>query len=92
MVFERTGVAGYQGLVRDHPAYCDLAKDRQQCERHFSQTYPTVPRINCRNSALSDALHPVPILTVGGWAWVNNSASTILQGVKTYTDAKLLNA
>ena len=29
-VFERKGVAGHQGLARDHLAYCDLAADRQQ--------------------------------------------------------------
>ena len=29
-VFEHTEVAGHQSLARDHPAYCDLATDRQQ--------------------------------------------------------------
>ena len=29
-IFERTGVAGHQSLVRHHLAYCDLATDRQQ--------------------------------------------------------------
>ena len=39
-VFERTGVAGYQCLARDHLAYCDFATDRQQhandivCKHH----------------------------------------------------------
>ena len=35
---------------------------------------------------------PAPNFTVGGWAWVYNSASTIRQGVKANTDAKILKA
>ena len=51
-----------------------------------------VSRVNGRNSALADALHPVPKFAVGGWAWVYNSASTIRQGVKADTDAKAIKA
>ena len=29
-IFDRSGVTGYQGLVFDHLAYCDLRLDRQQ--------------------------------------------------------------
>ena len=43
-----------------------------------------------RNSALSDALRPVPKFTVGVWLWVYNTAATIRQGAKTDTDAKIL--
>ena len=50
----------------------------------------TVSRVNRRNSALANALRPVPKFAVGGWAWVHNSASTIRQGVKANTDAKVL--
>ena len=35
-------------------------------------------------------LRPAPNFTVGGWAWVYNSVSTIRQGVKANTDAKVL--
>ena len=41
---------------------------------------------------IADALRPAPNFAVGGWAWVYNSASTIRQGVKANTDAKVLNA
>ena len=67
-IFERTGVSGHQSLARDHIAYCDLATDRQQraydivCEHHVF----TVSRVERRNSALSDALSPVPKFAVGG--------------------------
>ena len=43
-----------------------------------------------RNSALSDALRPVPKFAVGDWVWVYNTAATIRQGAKTDTDAKVL--
>ena len=33
-----------------------------------------------------------PKFALGGWAWVYNSASTIRQGVKANTDAKVLKA
>ena len=52
----------------------------------------TDSRVNSRNSALADALRPAPKFAVGGWAWVYNSASTIPQGVKANTDAKVLKA
>ena len=45
-----------------------------------------------RNSALSDALRAVPQFAVGGWVWVYNTATTIRQGAKTDTDAKVLKA
>ena len=48
--------------------------------------------IRDRLSALDDALRPVPKFAVGGWACVYNSASTIHQGVKANTDAKVLKA
>ena len=89
MVFERTGVAGHQGLARDHLAYCDLAVDRQQRANDIVRKHHavTVCRVNCRNSAFADALRPAPKFAVGGWAWVYNSACTIRQGVKASTDA-----
>ena len=63
----------------DHLAYWDLATDRQQRANDIDRRHHalTVPRVNRRNSALADALRPVPKFVVGGWAWVYNSASTI---------------
>ena len=79
---------------RDHLAYCDLATDRQKRANDIVRAHHglTVSRVNRRNSALADALRPAPNFTVGGWAWVYNSASTIRQGVKANTDAKVLKA
>ena len=48
--------------------------------------------MNRRNSAVADALRPVPKFAVVGWAWVYNSASTIRQGVTVNTDAKVRKA
>ena len=93
-VLERTGVAGHQSLARDHLAYCDLVTDRQQRANDIVRKHHalTVSRVNRRNSALTDALRPAPKFVVGGWAWVYNSASTIRQGVKAKTDAKVVKA
>ena len=92
--FDRTGVVGYQSLARDHLAYCDLATDRQKRANDIVRAHHalTVSRANLRNSALTDALRPAPNFAVGSWAWVYNSASTIRQGVKANTDAKVLKA
>ena len=90
--FERAGVDGHQGLTRDHLAYCGLATDRQQRAYDIVRATLTVARVNRRNSALVDALRPVPKFDMGGWAWVNNTAATIRQGAKPGTDAKVLKA
>ena len=84
----------HQSLARDHLAYCDLATDRQQRANDIVRKHHalTVSRVNRRNSALADALRPAPKFAVGGWAWVYNSASTIRQGVKANSDAKVLKA
>ena len=93
-VFERKGVAGHQSLAGDHLAQCDLATDRQQSANDIVRKHHalTVARVNRRNSAPVDALRPAPKFAVGGWAWVYNSVSTIRQGVKANTDAKVLQA
>ena len=92
MIFERTGVAGHQSLARDHLAYCDLATDRQQRAYDIVREHHalTVSRVERRNSALSDALHPVPKFTVFVWVRVYNAASTMRQGTKTDTDTMVL--
>ena len=77
--FERAGVAGHRSLAREDLAYCDLATDRQQraydtAREHHART---VVRVYRRDSALSNALRPVPKFPVGGWALVYNTAPTI---------------
>ena len=93
-VFDRTGVLGHQSLARDHLAYYDLATDRQKRANDIVRAHHalTISRVNRRNSTLVDALRPAPNFAVGGWAWVYSSASTIRQGVKANTDAKVLKA
>ena len=91
-VFERIGVAGHQSLASDHLAYCDLATDRQQCANDIVRKNHalTVSHVNRRNSTLVDALRPAPKFAADGWAWVYHSASTIHQGVRANTDAKVI--
>ena len=45
-IFDITGVVGHHSLTRDHLAYCDLATDRQNAERHFPRT-PRPHRLTC---------------------------------------------
>ena len=91
-IFERAGVAGHQSLARDHLVYCNSATDRQQRAHDIVREHHALAltRVNRRNSALSDALRPVPNFYVGGWAWVYNTAATIRQSAKPDTDAKVL--
>ena len=93
-IFERTGVAGHQSLARDHPAYCALATDHKQRTYDIVREHHafTVSRVECRNSAVSDALCSVPKFAVSGWVWVYNMAATIRQGAKTDTDVKVIKA
>ena len=93
-VFDRNGVEGHQSLARDHLGSCDLATDRQKRANDTVRALQalTVSRVNRISSALADALRPAPTFAVSGWAWVNNSAVTIRQGVKVNTDAKVLTA
>ena len=91
-VFEHTGVAGHSSLTRDHFAYYDLATDHQQRAHDIVLGYHalTVSRVEHSNSALSDALRPIPKFAVGGWVWVYSKAATIRRGTKMDTDAKVL--
>ena len=79
-------------MAHDHLAYSDLSNDRQQRAYHLGREHHVlaVYRMDRRNSALSDALRPVPKFAVGDWVWVYNTAATIRQGAKTDTDAKVL--
>ena len=93
-VFDRTGVVGHQSLARDHLAHCDLATDRQNRANDIVRAHHalTATRVNRINPGLADTLRQAPYFAVGGWAWVDNSASAIRQGVKANTDAIVLKA
>ena len=91
-VFEPDNVGGHQSLERDHLTYINLATERQQ--RAYSLVrelyHITTSRLQRRNAPIMAALSASPPFTVGGWAWVYNSASTIRQGAKKDTDATVL--
>ena len=77
-VFDRSHGGAHHSLDRDHLAYCDLARERQQraYELVHEQHALTVARINGRNSTLSDALLGRPQYVAGGWVGVYNTAAT----------------
>jgi len=91
-VLEPDNIGGHQSLERDHLTYINLATDRQQ--RAYSPVlelyHITTSRLQRRNAPIMAALSASPPFTVGGWAWVYNSASTIRQGAKKDTDATVL--
>ena len=76
-VFDRFYGGAHQSLDRDHFAYCDLARGRQQhaYELVREQHALTVARVNGRNSTLSDALLRRPKYVAGGWVWVYNTCA-----------------
>ena len=89
---ELENIGGHQSLDRDHLVYIDLATNRQQ--RAYSLVRElrrlTVSRLQRRNAPIMAALLASPPFSVGGWAWVYNSTSTIRQGVEKGTDATVL--
>ena len=91
-VFEPENIGGHQSLDRDHLVYIHLATDRQQ--RAYSLVRElhrlTVSRLQRRNAPIMTALLASPPFSVGNWAGVYNSASTIRQDVKKGTDATVL--
>ena len=91
-VFDRSYGGGHQSLDRDHLAYSDLARERQQhaYELVREQHALTVARVKGRNSTLSDALLCRPKYVAGGWVWVYNTAATIRQGLHKGVDNKVL--
>ena len=91
-VFDPSSVGGYQSLNRDQLAYIDFATARQQrAYRTVRELYANnVSRLNRRNAPIMDALRRSPPFTIGGWAWIYNSAATIRQGAKKGTDATVL--
>ncbi|CAB1111208.1 unnamed protein product [Ectocarpus sp. CCAP 1310/34] len=91
-VFDRPTVGGHQRLARDQLEYCNLAVDRQRRAYELVREYNAlkISRVERRNSSLLDAIHKLPQFTVGGWAWVYNTAATLRQGVQKDTDQQLL--
>ena len=85
-------IGGHQSLDRYHLVYINLATDRKQ--RAYSLVHElhrlTVSRLQRRNAPIMAALLASPPYSVGGWAWVYDSASTIRQGVKNGIDATVL--
>ena len=69
-------------------AYCNLVTERQQHGYRFirERQVVTASRLARRNSPIMDVLLLSPPYTVGGWAWVYNSAATIRQGAEKDTD------
>ena len=90
-IFDRSGVAGHQSLACDHLVYCNLASECQhRADDVVREMHAlTVSRVERRNSALSDALRQVPNFVVAHWVWLYNTASTIREGAKAGTDAKV---
>ena len=91
-VFQPDNIGGHQSLERDHLTYTDLATDRQQRAYSLVRVLHriTTSRLQRRNAPIMAALSACPPFTVGGWAWVYNSASTIRQAAKKDTDANVL--
>ena len=91
-VVEPENIGGHQSLHRDHLAYINLATDRQQCAYSLVRELHrlTVSRLQRRNAPIMAALLAFPPFSVGDWAWVYNSASTIRQGAKKGTVATVL--
>ncbi|CAB1108088.1 unnamed protein product [Ectocarpus sp. CCAP 1310/34] len=91
-VFDRPTVGGHQSLARDQLEYCNLAVDRQRRAYELVREYNAlkISRVERRNSSLLDAIHKLPQFTVGGWAWVYNTAATIRQGLQKDTDQQVL--
>ena len=67
-VFDRSHGGAHQSLDRDHLAYCDLARERQQLAYELvrEQHVLTVARINGRNSTLSEGPLGRPKYVAGG--------------------------
>ena len=90
-IFDRSYGGAHHGVDRDHLAYCELARERQQRTYEFvrEQHALTVARVNGRNSTLSGALLRHPKYLAGGCVWVFNTATTIRQGMRKGVDKKV---
>ena len=82
---------GSEMCIRDRLEYVDLAADHQRRSYALAreQHALNIARVELR-SALSDGLKQLPTFAIGGWVWVYNTATTIRQGAKAGTDAKIL--
>ena len=87
-VFEPDYIGGHQSLYRAHLTYITLATDRRQrASSIVRELYhiTTTSHLQRRSAPIMAALSASPPFTVGGCAWVYNSASTIRQGGKKAT-------
>ena len=87
-IFDRSGVTDHQSLARDHLAYCDLNANSASTIS-FARCMPLQFPVWNGNSALPDALRQAPNFVVSNLVWLHNTASTIRQGAKDGTDAKV---
>ena len=91
-MFDSPSIGGHQSLNRDQLAYIDLATARQQrayrAVRELHAVY--VSHLDRRNASIMDAIRLSPPFSVGGWAWIYNTAATIRQGDKKGTGATAL--
>ena len=88
-IFDRSGVADHQNLARNHLAYCDLNANSAPTIS-FARCMPLQFPVWNGNSALPDALRQAPDFVVSNLVWLHNTASTIRQGAKDGTAAKVL--
>ena len=78
--FNSPNLGGHQSLDRDLLAYCNLATERQQRAYRLVREHHavTASRLARRNNPIMDALRLSRPYTVGGRAWVYNSAGTFV--------------
>ena len=85
-------MAYIESINLDQLACIDLTITSQQrayrAVRELHAIY--VSRLNRRNPSIMDALRRSRPFTIGGWAWIFNSAATIRQGAQNGTDATVL--
>ena len=87
-VYQPPSFGGHQSLGRDFLAYINLATDWQQrAYRRVRQLHAIYVR---RTTTTPEHHHHSRPFTVGGWAWIYNSASTVHQGARKDPDAPVL--
>lgn len=91
-ILERPKAGGNRSLNRDHLAYCNLARDRQQRAYDIArqQHALTVTRIERWNSALAAGLRKTPTYAGGQRIWAYSPAATIRQDATKDTGDKVL--
>ena len=85
-------IGDHHCLHQHHLTYWNLATKRQQRAYRLvrEQHAVTASRLARRNNPVMNAQRLSPPYTVGGLAWVYNSAATIHQGTNKDTDTTML--